>query len=82
MTIEKKRLTQEVIRAQSGAVLPRRHMLALVNVVIVNVLNNNTVTIPIDINNINVAVNICIIVKVINRQLFDGHTLTCTVNAT
>ena len=82
MTIEKKRLTNDVIRAQSAIQLPYRHMLALVNVVIVNVLNGNTVTIPIDISNINVVVGICALVKIINNQLFGGGTLTCTVTAT
>ena len=81
MTIEKKRLTHDVLRAQSGVQLPHRHMMALVNIVIANVLNNNTVTIPIDISNINVVVNVCALVKVINTQLFGGNTLTCKVTA-
>ena len=79
MTNEKKRLTHDVIRAQSAVQLPRRDMMALLNVVITNVLNNNTITIPIDISNINVIVNVCLLVKLINSQLFDGKTLTCSV---
>jgi len=82
MTIEKKRLTHEMIRSQSAVQLPQRHMMALINVVIANVLNGNTVTIPIDISNINVVVNLCALVKVINTQLLGGGTLTCTVTAT
>ena len=77
----KKHLTHEVILAQSATQLPHRHMMALVNIVIANVLNNNTITIPIDISNINVVVNVCALVKIINTQLFGGNTLTCTVNA-
>ena len=80
--MEKKRLTHEVIRAQSVVVLPNRHMLALINVTIVNVLNNLSITIPVDISNINVVVNLCTLVKVINTQLLGGNTLTCTVTAT
>ena len=76
MTIEKQRLTHDVIRAQSAVILPHRHMLALINVVIVNVLNNLSITIPVDISNINVVVNLCTLVKVINRDLLGGNTLT------
>ena len=79
MTNEKKHLTHEVLRAQSAVQLPHRHMMALLNVVVTNVLNNNTITIPIDISNINVIVNVCLLVKLINNQLFGGNTLTCSV---
>jgi hypothetical protein len=57
MSTEKKMLDVEMIESQVALELPDREVLALVNVFITNVLNNNTLTIT--VQDINVAAQIC-----------------------
>jgi len=76
MTLEKKRLSLDEIDGQTALELPNRELLALVNVVIFNVLNNLSVTIPVQNNN--VAVQVCAVVQALNTILV-GETLECTI---
>jgi hypothetical protein len=72
----KKRLPVEEIESQAALQLPQRDMLALVNVVIFNVLNNLTVNIPVQNNK--VAVQVCAAVDLINT-IIAPNNLTCTI---
>jgi hypothetical protein len=75
MQLEKKALSLEEIEAQTALELPDREMM-LVTVVITNVLNDLTVNV--DVRNVNVAVQVCAAVDLINTIL-DGDTLTCII---
>lgn len=76
MLVEKKRLTAEAMQSQVALQLPPRHMLALVNVVIKNVLNGLHVNIP--VTNNQVAVQLCAVVYAINT-IIAPTKLTCTI---
>ena len=84
LTLEKKTLTLADIDAQSALELPPRETLALVNVVVTNVLNNLTISIPIQNNH--VAVQVCAAVTALNDILVNTATgaptamLTCAIN--
>ena len=75
ITKDKKVLSVADIDAQAAFELPSRETLALVNVVIFNVLNNLSVSIPIQNNN--VAVQVCAVVTALNSNV--GTQLTCTI---
>jgi len=68
-------LTLAGIDSQTALELPRRDMLALITVVITNLLNNLSVTVP--IRNNNVAVQVCAVVDALNSNI--GTSLTCSV---
>ena len=68
-------LTTAAIDTQTAMELPSRDMLALITVVITNLLNNLSVSIP--IKNNNVAVQVCAVVDVLNANI--GTSLTCQV---
>ena len=76
--LEKKRLTIDAIESQNAIALPRRNMLALINVLITNVsiLNNNTVTVTVQNNK--VAVQVCAAVNAINTIIAPA-SLTCSI---
>jgi hypothetical protein len=74
MLMEKQRLGVEELESQVALELPKRDMLALVNVVITNVLNNLTIA----VQNNNVAVQVCAVVQALNSLLV-GESLTCQV---
>lgn len=74
--LQKKRLTIDAIESQNAFVLPRRNMLALINVFITNVLNNLSVTV--NVQNNKVAVQVCAAVQAINT-IIAPTTLTCTI---
>jgi len=71
----KQELTLAAMDTQTAFELPSRDMLALVTVVVTNLLNNNTVNIP--IKNNNVAVQVCAAVNALNAPL--ALSLTCEV---
>jgi hypothetical protein len=76
MLLEKQPLTAEELESQFALELPDREMMALVTVIITDVLNNNTVTI--ELKNINVAVQLCAIVELLDAS--DGdNDVTCTL---
>jgi hypothetical protein len=70
----KRALDLDQLEAQTALELPDREVLALVNVVIFDVLNNNTITLT--VQNIHIAATICALVNVI--VLLSGTPLTCT----
>lgn len=74
--LEKKRLTIDAIESQNAIALPRRNMLALINVVITNVLNNLSVDVRVQNNKI--AVQVCAAVQAINT-IIAPTSLTCTI---
>ena len=74
--LEKKRLTPQAIESQTAVELPRRQMLALVNVVIKNVLNG--LHIRVNVENNNVGVQVCAVVQLINTIIAPTR-LTCQV---
>jgi hypothetical protein len=74
--LEKRAVTFDDLEAQSAFELPKREML-LVTVVITNLLNNLTISIPVQNNNI--AVQVCAIVEAINVELFDVNALDCDI---
>jgi hypothetical protein len=76
MLAEKKMLDLDVIETQSAVELPDR-TLPLVTIVITNVLNN--LSIDVDVRNINVALQVCAVVRAINVELFTVTTLTCDI---
>jgi hypothetical protein len=61
--LHKRALTLEAMDSQIAMVLPRRNMLALINVFITNLLNNNTITVTVQNNK--VAVQVCAAVTAI-----------------
>jgi hypothetical protein len=75
-TMTKRTLTLDELDAQTGLALPNRDMM-LVTIVITNVLNN--LSIDVDVRNINVAVQVCAVVELINTELFGGNTLECDI---
>jgi hypothetical protein len=77
VTADKKTLSLADIDAQTAFELPSRETLQLVNIVVTNVLNNLTVSIPIQNNH--VAVEVCAVLNVLNAHI--GTNLTCTVTA-
>ena len=56
MLTEKKALSFEEIEAQTALELPNREMMALVNIIVFDVLNNNDVNVQVPIG---VAANVC-----------------------
>lgn len=76
MMLEKKRFTSEALATQCALELPPRHMLALVNVVIRNVLNGLHVTVTVSNNRI--AVQVCAAVQAINTIIAPTR-LTCKI---
>jgi hypothetical protein len=60
---------------EAGFVLPPRETM-LVTVIINNVLNN--LTIEVDVQNVNVAVQVCAVVNALNT-IIRGDRLTCTI---
>jgi hypothetical protein len=76
MLLEKKRLSFDEIEAQTALELPGREMLALITVVITNLLNNLSVSVR--VQNVNVAVQVCAIVDLINTILV-GESLRCDI---
>lgn len=73
---QKKLLTTEDLDTQTALELPDRKMLALVNVNIVDVLNNLTISIPVQNNK--VAVQVCAAVLALN-SITTSDQFTCTV---
>jgi hypothetical protein len=75
--LEKKRLTLDAIECQNAIALPRRNMLALINVIItdLNLLNNNTVTVTVQNNK--VAVQVCAAVSAISQLV--SVPLNCSI---
>jgi len=74
MLLEKKRLSVEDLDAQTALELPDREMM-LVTIVITNLLNG--LHVDVDVKNINVAVQVCAVVDVINLNLLGGNVLDC-----
>jgi hypothetical protein len=77
LSMSKNTLTFEDIEAQTALELPDRNMLALVNVVIFNVLNGLSISIPVQNNH--VGVQVCAVVDALTTILTPGETLTCTL---
>lgn len=77
--LEKKRLSAEAVASQTAVELPRRQMLALVNVIIKNVLNGLHVSITVANNN--VGVQVCAAVQLINTIIAPTR-LTCLIRQT
>ena len=73
--LQKKLLTLEAMDSQTAMVLPRRNMLALINVFITNLLNNNTVTVTVQNNK--VGVQVCAAVTAIASLV--NTPLSCTI---
>ena len=76
MLLEKERLTLDELEAQAALELPNRDMM-LVTVVINNVLNG--LHIDVDVRNVNVAVQVCAVVNLINTIIAPDAALTCTI---
>lgn len=75
---EKKMLSLAEIDAQTAIELPERETLALVNVTLVDLLNNNTVTVQLPIG---VAANVCgVQANVLAQQLNQTGTASCTAS--
>jgi hypothetical protein len=74
--LEKKRLTPEAIVSQTAVELPRREMLALVNVIVRNVLNG--LHLRVTVANNNVAVQVCAAVQLINTIIAPTR-LACAI---
>jgi hypothetical protein len=73
---EKKTLSTEMLDEQMAVELPDRAMMALVNVTIVDLLNNNTVTVQLPIG---VAANVCgVNANVLASQIHQPGGPTCT----
>lgn len=73
--MSKKPMDLAVLDEQGVFELPERQLM-LVTVVIANVLNNLSVTV--DVRNVNVAVQVCAAVDLLNTILVDDR-LTCTI---
>ena len=76
MLLEKERLTLDDLEAQAALELPNRDMM-LVTVIINNVLNG--LHIDVDVRNVNVAVQVCDVVNLINTIIAPDAALTCTI---
>jgi hypothetical protein len=74
--LEKKAVSFEELDAQNAFELPNREML-LITVVITNLLNNLSISIPIQNNN--VAVQVCAVVELISTDLLGGNALNCDI---
>jgi ABC-type uncharacterized transport system permease subunit len=74
---EKQALTVDDLEAQYALDLPDREMLSLITVVITNVLNH--LTIDVDVRNVNVAVQVCAVVNLLNTILVPSNQLTCEI---
>lgn len=75
MLAEKKMLDLDMIETQSAVELPDR-TLPLVTIVITNVLNN--LSVDVDVRNINVALQVCAAVNLINT-IIPPTVLTCDI---
>ena len=71
----KKTLTLEALESETALELPNRDMF-LVTVVIANSLND---VIDVDVRNVNVAVQVCAIVELINVELLTAEAIRCTI---
>lgn len=80
VTQEKRVLTMDDIESQTALELPDRELMALINIAIFDVLNHNTVNIPITVQNNHVAVQVCAQVNALATSL-PGFQLSCTVGA-
>ena len=69
-------VTLDHLNAQAALELPDREML-LVTIVIANVLSGNDV--DIDVRNVNVGVQVCAAVNLINSIVDASNQLTCTI---
>jgi hypothetical protein len=76
MVLEKTALSLDDLEAQYAAELPEREMLGLITIIITNLLNN--LEVEVEVKNVNVAVQVCAIVNVLNTIL-DGDRLTCVI---
>lgn len=76
MVLEKTSLSLDELEAQYAAELPEREMLGLITIIITNLLNN--LHIDVDVKNVNVAVQVCAVVNLLNTIL-DGDRLTCVI---
>jgi hypothetical protein len=72
----KKTLTLEQLDGQTALELPNRDMF-LITVVVTNVLNN--LSVDVDVRNINIALQVCAVVELIDVDLLGVHTLTCDI---
>lgn len=72
-------MTLDRLDAETVLELPDREML-LITVVVTNVLNNLTVSIP--IRNNNVAVQVCAAVELISAELLTVDRLDCDIKLT
>jgi len=79
MVLEKRQLNLEDIEAQTALELPDREMMALVTILVTN--NLNHLSIPIEVKNNNIAVQVCAAVQALNTILAPT-TLTCEVAET
>jgi hypothetical protein len=75
MDLEKTALTLDDLEAQYAAELPEREMLGLITIIITNVLNN--LSVDVDVKNVNVAVQVCAVINVLNQNI--GTNLTCDI---
>ena len=78
---EKKAVTLADLESQNAFELPNREML-LVTVVITNLLNNLSIPIEINVQNNNVAVQVCAVVEAISAQFLGGNALDCDIQQT
>ena len=76
MVLETTALSLDELEAQYAAELPEREMLGLITIVIFNVLNN--LEVEVEVKNVNIAVQVCAIVNVLN-SILDGDRLTCVI---
>jgi hypothetical protein len=76
MLVEKTALSLDELEAQYAAELPEREMLGLITIIITNVLNN--LSVDVEVKNVNIAVQVCAIVNVLN-SILDGDRLMCVI---
>ena len=84
-SLVKKAVTLDQLEAQSALELPNREMLALVTIVLNNVLNGITISVPIEVKNNNIAVQVCAVIQALNVALIGqgaGATIGCSVGQT
>lgn len=74
MLLEKKRLGVEDLEAQTALELPDREMMVLV--IIGNSFND---FVEVNVTNVNLAVQICAIVELINVELLTIDALSCKI---
>jgi len=79
MLLEKKRLGVEDLEAQAALELPDREMMALINITVVDVLNNNTVIAQVPIG---VAANVCGVQANVLAQNNIAQPVNCTAATT